>query len=215
MSLAYTTIVTAVAPNATSFSVTSATGITNPVFNTGAGITYILCDQELMLVTSVTGVVLTVQRGVGGTRAMNHSALAPIVSGLPSDFLGFMPAVKAFTIVQPDVGWQMPGPVVASAASIVAPSNLFHVSGTTNITNMQPPTSAALGYTGSSSEENFVNGTRVTIIFDSTAHVATGGGGTGPAFAAAMAAATAATFADFILDGTSGAQLWYPSRNST
>jgi hypothetical protein len=212
MSLNYTTIVGAVTPNATSFSVTSATGITSPVFNTGSGITYILCDQELMLVTNVNGVVVNVQRGVGGTRAMNHNALAPILSGLPADFLGFKPAIQAFSIVQPEVGFMMPGPAVASAASIICPSAFFHVTGSASITNMQPPTSALLSYTGSSTEENYVNGTRITIIADGTASFAAGGGGTGVAIAGAVAALTAGTAIDFILDGSLTSQLWYPLR---
>lgn len=212
MSLAYTTIVGAVAPNATSFSVTSATNITAPIFNTGSGITYLLCDQELMLVTGVNGTAVTVQRGVGGTRAMNHSALAPVMSGLPADFLGFAPAIKAFVPVLPETAFAMPGPAVASAASIICPSFFFHVTGSASITNMTPPTSAGLSYTGSSSEENYVNGTRITIITDSTASWATGGGGTGVAIAGTVAALTAGTAIDFILDGSLTSQLWYPLR---
>jgi len=215
MSLAYTTLSAAITPNQTSFSVASATNITNPVFNTGAGITYLLVEQEAMLVTSVTGTVVQVQRGVLGTRAMNHGNACFIMSGLPADFLGFFPAIKAFTINQPDIAFQMPSQTVTAAASIIAPSNFFHLSGATGVTNMQPPTSALLSYTGSSTEENYANGTRVTIICDSTPAFTSGGGGTGVAFAATVVAATAATVIEFILDGSSGTQLWYPTRHST
>ena len=155
---------------------------------------------------------VNVKRGMLGTRAMPHAALTPFIFGTNYDFLNFVPAVKGFSIVQPDVGFQTAGPVVASAASIICPSSFFHVSGTASITNMQPPTSALLSQTGANSEENYVNGTRITIVTDSTAAWATGGGGTGVAIAGTVAALTAGTFIDFILDASSGTSLWYPSR---
>jgi hypothetical protein len=217
MAFAYSTIVAAVLPTDTSFSLTSATGVTASIFqaatNPGTGVqTYLLVDQEMMQIISVSGVVVNVKRGMLGTRAMPHPALSPFIFGLNTDFLNFVPAIKAFQIVQPDIGFQTAGPVVASAASIICPSSLFHVSGSASITNMQPPTSALLSQSGPNSEENYVNGTRVTIITDSTAAWATGGGGTGPAIAGTVAALTAGTFIDFILDTSSGAALWYPSR---
>src|SRR5277367_2136283 len=220
MAFAYSTIANAMLATDTSVGLTSATGVTASIFqaaiNPGVGVqTYLLVDQEMMQIISISGTFVNVKRGMLGTRSMPHPTLSPFIFGLNTDFLNFVPAIKAFTIVQPDVGFQAVGPVVASAASIIAPSSLFHVSGTTNITNMQPPTSALLSNSGPNSEENYVNGTRVTIIFDSTALVTTGGGGTGPAFAAATLAATAATFCDFILDTSSGAALWYPSRHAS
>jgi hypothetical protein len=224
MALAYTTVTAAMLATDTSLSVTVGTGFSASIFqaatNPAVGIqTYGLIDQEMVQIISGTfgsGVSpMNVKRGMLGTRAMPHAALTPIIFGTNLDFLNFVPAIKAFTIVQPDIGFQAAGPVVASAASIIAPSSLFHVSGVTNITNMQPPTSALLSQSGPNSEENYVNGTRVTIIFDSTALVTTGGGGTGPAFAAATLAATAGTFCDFILDTSSGAALWYPSRHAS
>jgi hypothetical protein len=223
MAFAYSTIAQALTATTTSFSLTSATGVTASNYQ-GAGtanlpnvgtITYLLVDQELMQIVSLSGTVVNVKRGMNGTRAMQHQTLTPFIFGLNTDFLGFRPAIDAFVPVQPDSPFMTSGPVIASAASIIAPGPLFHVSGTTNITNMQPPTSALLSQSGPQSEENYVNGFRLTIIFDSTALVTTGGGGTGVAFAAATVAATAATFCDFILDTSSGTALWYPSRHST
>jgi hypothetical protein len=224
MAFAYSTITAAVGATDTSFSLTVGTGVTASIFqaatNPAVGAqTYLLIDQEMCQVISGTfgsGVSpVNVKRGVMGTRAMPHPALTNFIFGTSVDFLGFVPAISELRLTQPDVGFQSAGPVVASAASIIAPSSLFHVSGVTNITNMQPPTSALLSQSGPNSEENYVNGTRVTIIFDSTALVTTGGGGTGPAFAAATLAATAGTFCDFILDTSSGAALWYPSRHAS
>ncbi len=217
MAFAYSTVVSALAPTDTSFALTSATGVTASIFqaatNPAIGIqTYLLVDQEMMQVIALNGTVVNVKRGVMGTRAMPHPALTNFIFGTSVDFLNFVPAIKAFVSVQPDINSQSAGPVIASAASIIAPSSLFHVSGTTSITNIQPPTSALLSQSGPNSEENYVNGTRITIIFDSTAALATGGGGTGPAIAGTVAAMTAGTFLDLILDTSSGAALWYPSR---
>src|ERR1700690_1311025 len=217
MAFAYSTTANAMLPTDTSVGLTSATGVTASIFqaatNPGIGVqTYLLVDQEMMQIISISGTIVQAKRGMMGTRAMAHATLAPFVFGTSTDFLNFVPAIKAFTIVQPDIAFQTSGPVVASAASIICPSSLFHVSGAASITNMQPPTSALLSNTGPNSEENYVNGTRVTIITDSTAAWATGGGGTGPAIAGTVAALTAGTFIDFILDTSSGAALWYPSR---
>jgi hypothetical protein len=211
MALGYTSLSAAITSNQTQFNVGSTSAITAPNFTTGSGITYLLVDQELMLVTAVplSGVV-TVLRGQGGTRALPHTITTNVISGLPTDFLGFIPAVKAFTMNQPETPFQSSGQI-AAAATLFAPSNFFHVTGATGITNMWPPTSSALGVTGS---ENFVNGTRVVIIFDSTAAIAPGGGGTGPAFATTVAAAVAGNAEEFILDTQSGAALWYPFRKA-
>jgi len=223
MAFAYSTIANALGATDTSFSLTVGTGVTASVFqaatNPAVGVqTYLLVDQEMMQIISGTfgsGVSpVSVKRGVMGTRAMPHPTLTPFIFGTSLDFLNFVPAIKAFVSVQPDINSQTSGPVVASAASIICPSSLFHVSGAASITNMQPPTSALLSQSGPNSEENYINGTRITIITDSTAACATGGGGTGPAIAGTVAALTAGTFIDFILDTSSGAALWYPSRKA-
>lgn len=221
MAFAFTTVTGAVGATDTSIVLTVGTGVTASIFqaatNPAVGIqTYVLVDQEMMQIISGTfGAGLSptnVKRGMLGTRAMPHPTLTNAIFGTNVDFQNFVPAIKGFQIVQPDIGFQTAGPVVASAASIICPSSFFHVSGAASITNMQPPTSALLSQTGPNSEENYVNGTRITIVTDSTAAWATGGGGTGPAIAGTVAALTAGTFIDFILDSSSGAFLWVPSR---
>lgn len=221
MAFAYSTVVAAVGATDTSFSLTVGTGVTASIFQAATspavGIqTYLLIDQEMCQVISGTfgsGVSpVNVKRGMLGTRAMPHPALTPFIFGTNFDFQNFVPAIKGFQIVQPDIGFQTAGPVIASAASIIAPSSLFHVSGATPVTNIQPPTSALLSQAGPNSEENYVNGTRITIIADSTVAFNTGGGGTGPAIAGTVAALTAGTAIDLILDTSSGAALWYPLR---
>lgn len=217
MSLAYTTLSGAITSSQSQFGVTSATNITGANFQGstvigGSTVTYLLVEQEVMQVITIAGTVVSVKRGMLGTRAMAHASLSPCLSGLSTDFLGFVPAIKAFTVVQPEVVGLSASAAVVAATSIVASGPLFHVTGATTITNMQPPTSLLLSQTGPNSEENYINGTKVTIIFDSTPAITTGGAGTGPAFAGAVAALTAGTYVDFILDGSLTSFLWYPSR---
>jgi hypothetical protein len=223
MAFAYTTIATALTGTTPTVTLTSATGVTQSNFQ-GAGtnltpgtgtITYLLVEQELMQIVTLTGTIAVVKRGMNGTRAVSHVALTPCIFGLNTDFLGFRPAIDAFTIVQPDIMAMGASATIASAATIQLPGPLFHLTGTTSITNMQPPTSALLSQTGPSSEENYINGYRISIICDGAAVFTSGGGGTGPAIALTVTARTAASFIDFILDTTSGAALWYPSVKST
>jgi hypothetical protein len=223
MAFAYSSITGAILATDTNIVLTVGTGVAASTFqnatNPAVGIQqYLLVEQEMMQVISGTfGTGLSpcvVKRGVLGTRAMPHATLTPFIAGTNVDFLGFVPSIKAFTPVQPEVSSMGVSAPVAAAATIQASGPLFHVTGATGITNMQPPTSALLSQSGPNSEENYVNGTRVTIIFDSTPAIAPGGGGTGPAFATTVAAAVAGNFADFILDNSSGSALWYPSRKA-
>ncbi len=223
MAFAYSTIATAMTPTSSTVTLTSATGVTQSNYQ-GAGsnltpgtgtITYLLVEQELMQIVTLTSTIAVVKRGMNGTRAMNHQALTPFIFGLNTDFLGFRPAIDAFTLVQPDTPNMGASVAIAATATIQIPGPLFHLTGTTSVTNMQPPTSALLLNTGPNSEENYVNGYRVSIICDGAATFTSGGGGTGPAIALTVTARTAATFLDFILDSSSGAALWYPAVKST
>ncbi len=89
MAQVQTTLSGAITSTQTTFGVASATNITNPNFQTGAGITFLDCDQELMLVLSISGTVVTVVRGYNGTPAQAHVSGQLITSGLPSDFATF------------------------------------------------------------------------------------------------------------------------------
>lgn len=224
MAFAYSTITGALGATDTTVVLTVGTGVAGSTFqaatNPAVGIQqYLLVEEEMMQVISGTfGSGLSpcvVKRGVLGTRAVSHPTLTPFIAGVSTDFLGFRPAIQAFSLVQPDTPNMGASATIASAATIQIPGPLFHLTGTTSITNMQPPTSALLSQSGPSSEENYVNGYRVSIICDGAAVFTSGGGGTGPAIALTTTARTAASFIDFILDTTSGAALWYPSVKST
>ncbi len=224
MTQAFSTIVGAIQATDTSFSLTSGTGVTASIFqaatNPAVGIqTYLLVEEEIMQIISGTfasGVSpVNVKRGMLGTRAMPHAALTPFIFGTNIDFQSFRPAVAGFMLTQPDSPNMGASAAVASTATIQIPGPLFHLTGTTSITNMQPPTSALLSQSGPNSVENYINGYRVSIICDGAAQFTSGGGGSGPAIALTTTARTALSFIDFILDTSSGVALWYPSVKST
>lgn len=194
MAITATTLSAACGANDTSVTVASATGITAPNFTTGVGITYLFCETEAMLVQSVTGTVIGVQRGVAGTPAAAHAVTAPIIAGLPADFGVIVPSIKAQQDASPNGSMYGFGGPVASAATIAATGALFHVTGGTAINIITPPTGMIEG--------------AVTIVFDSactwtSSNVANGISSSGTN-------TTAGSAVTFWLDA--GTSRWYPSR---
>lgn len=194
MALTATTLSAACGASDTVITVASATGITAPNFTTGVGITYLSVETEFMLVTGVSGTLINVQRGIGGTPTSAHGNTCPVMSGLPADFGPIVPAIKANQDPTPNgqlYGFSAP---VASSATIVAPGPLFHVTGTTAINIITPPT-------------GMIEGT-VTIIFDSvctwtSSNVANG-------ISASGTATTSGSAVQFYLDAATSR--WYPGR---
>lgn len=190
MAITTTTLSAAVNIYNTSFGVASATGILAPNYTTGVGITYALCEEELMQVTALNGTFVNVLRGVGGTVAASHAASAPISFGLAADFPVFVPAIKASTDSNPQRFTAFSAPV-ASANTIAASGAYFHVTGTTLIKTITLP-------------PNFVGG-EITIVFDGVATWdATGN------IAVAGTPTTAGSAVSFFFDPGSGK--WHPSR---
>lgn len=194
MAITGTTLSGAITAYATQFAVASTTGITAPVTTTGSGVTLLYVEAELMYVTGVpvSGVVQVI-RGVGGTKAVAHLTSTPVLSGAVTDFPNFTPQIGAF---QTEIQNRYTGvsAVVASAATIVAPANVFHVSGGTAINIITPPA-------------NFVEG-EITIVFDSactwTSSNVTNG------ISASGTSTTAGSAVKFFLDANSAR--WYPER---
>lgn len=150
MSINNTYLSAAITATQLTLQVNSATGITAPNYTTGVGVTYLYVDKELMLVTAVSGTYITVNRGMLGTIAASHVITTTVVAGLYSDFPLFQPTIDAFNTGLNRAAGQA-GPV-ASAATIVATGQLFHVTGSTATNIITPPA-------------NFVEGT-ITIIAD-------------------------------------------------
>jgi hypothetical protein len=88
MAITATTVTQAVGANDTSIVVASTTGITNPNFQTGAGITVLFIDQEYFLVTSVntTTKVVGVIRGFNSSASVAHTNSSQVQIGLLTDF---------------------------------------------------------------------------------------------------------------------------------
>jgi len=99
MAIVATTLSGAITSTQTSFGVASATGITAPNNQTGAGITHLLVDQEFMLVTGIAGTVVSVVRGYNGTAGQAHVSGAQVQVGLPTDFPSSQEAFTGGTFV--------------------------------------------------------------------------------------------------------------------
>lgn len=194
MAITATTITTAVAVGDTTVAVASATGITAPNFTTGAGVTYLFCDTECMLVLAVTGLFISVQRGVMGTVQAAHGTSTPVISGGASDFAGFVAAVKS-SIDQEPVAFQGFGAPVAGAATNVATSAFFHLTGTVAMVTLTAPAGV-------------VEGGKVNIVFDGSAAGLTWTAAGN--IAVAGTATTAGSMVTFVFDSGSGK--WHPSR---
>src|SRR5277367_501741 len=134
MAFAYSTIANAMLATDTSVGLTSATGVTASIFqaaiNPGVGVqTYLLVEQEMMQIISISGTVVNVKRGMLGTRSMPHATLTPFTFGLSTDFLHFVPAVKEISPVLPEQSNTGASAAVVAATSIIASGPLFHVTG--------------------------------------------------------------------------------------
>ncbi len=194
MAITATTLSGAITPYATQFALASTTGVLAPVSTTGSGATYLLCEAEMMFVTAVpvSGTVQVI-RGVLGTQAVAHVTSSGVLAGLVTDFPNFVAKIGTESPLLPD-RFSGVSAVVASAATIVAPGPLFHVSGGTAINIITPPA-------------NFVEGS-VTVIFDSactwTSSSVTNG------ISASGTSTTAGSAVTFTLDAAT--LRWYPSR---
>jgi hypothetical protein len=193
MAINNTTLSGAVTAYATQFAVVSTTNITAPVLTTGAGMTWLFVENELMWVTGVpvSGTV-QVSRGMLGTKAVAHLTAAPVIIGTPTDFPVFLPTLAAFAVAPNS--YQGMGTAVASAATIIAPGPVFHVTGTVATNIITPPA-------------NFVEGT-ITIIADGvwtfTSSAVTNG------IAMTGTVTTAKSAVSFTYDAATA--LWYPHR---
>jgi hypothetical protein len=189
-----TTLSTACLASDTTVAVASATGITAPNFTTGVGITYLFLESECMAVMGVSGLLITVQRGVAGTPSAPHGVTCPVLAGLPTDFGPIVPSIKSQQDPTPSGQMYGFGAPIAAAATIAASGPLFHVTGTTVTNIITPPAGMIEG--------------SITIVADGlwsfTSSAVTNG------LAASGVVTTAKSAVSFYLDAVTA--LWYPSR---
>lgn len=194
MAITATTLSGAVSATDTNLAVASATGITAPVTTTGSGFTYLLVDQEMLFVESVSGTQVKVLRGQLGTQQVAHLTASTVLAGAPSDFPNFTPAQGASTQSQPS-RYEGSGAIVATAATITPSGSFFHTTGTTAVVTINAPSA------------DFVEG-EITIVFDgSSAGLTWTAAGN---IAVAGTATTAASMVTFRYDPVSAK--WHPSR---
>ena len=196
MSISATTLSAAIVASDAVLGVASATNITAPNFTTGAGVTLLKLDDELMVAVSKSGTQIGVLRGQFGTQAKSHAASVPVIVGGTSDFPSFVP-VQGVTAPSLPYNFSPIGPPLAISSNTVAPTGGFihHVTGTTVIKTITVPA-------------GLVSGGKVTLVFDGS-----GDGLTWDAtdnIAVAGTSTTAASAVDFFYDPSSAK--WHPSR---
>lgn len=195
MSISATTLSAAITAQDTQFGLASTANCSAPVPNTGAGVTLLKLDDEVMQVTAVpiSGTV-QVLRGLFGTQASAHEASVPVLVGSPSDFPNFVPVQSAFSVALPynfsPIGAPLTGATIAPLYGFI-----HHFTGTTALVTITVPAAC-------------VAGGKITLIFDGS-----GSGLTWTAagnIAVAGTSTTAASAVDFFYDPSSGK--WHPSR---
>lgn len=194
MAINATTLSSAVALTDLTVTVASATGITAPNFQTGSGITYLLVEQELMQVTSVTGTVIGVIRGINGTCSGAHATGVYVIAGLPTDFTQFSPAIKAQQDFLPNTNTGFSGSIVGTATEL-PPGAYYHRSGTVALVTLTLPAGV-------------VSGAEINIVFDGSAAGLTWTAAGN--ISVAGTATTAQSLVTFVYDA--GITKWIPSR---
>ena len=211
MALTATTLSAAITATQTTFTLASGTGIVVPNFTatppgTFVGtVGYLLIEQELMQIQQVNGAVVTVQRGYNGTLAVPHGATAPVLSGFSQDFFAFVPAQKSDVPFGPNGSIAFSAPV-ASATTITASGQYFHITGTTAIATINLPNYVNLGgsYPGYY-PENPIAGMQITVVFDGVCTWTAAGN-------ISVAGTSTAGAATVIFTYDPNTSKWYPSR---
>jgi hypothetical protein len=214
--LTQTTLSAAITSGQTNFAVASATGIS-------ANTTLLFVDKEAMVVGSIVGTTVHVQRGASGTAASAHASGAGVLLGPPNAFVAVDPqgsctAGAGVFLYSPVVnlknglewlcgaaGYVVPGwgnssvppgvsTLVASAAGTVTPSGpLFHINGVAAITGFVLP----VGF-------NPKSGQQFTVIADTVFSWTAAGN-------IALASATVVALKTYTFTWDSATAKFYPS----
>jgi hypothetical protein len=192
MALTITTLFNGNGAGDTLIGLTSVAGVGSPNSATGGGFTYLYCGNEMMQVgvgPRDTHWVPNIIRGVNGTIAAAHVTGESVLIGGPADFTNFQPT-QANTVGSNNrfAGFS---PSVASATTITATGDRFHVTGTTPTATINLP-------------PNFVEGS-ITVTADAVWTWTAAGN-----IAAAGTVTTAGTSVVFNYDAATGK--WSPSR---
>jgi hypothetical protein len=192
MALTITTLLNGIGAFDTLIGLTSTAGVGTPNPASGTGFTYLFVGNEMMHVSvgpRDAHWIPNMQRGVNGTIASAHLAGESVLIGGPADFPTFSPTQAA--TVGASNRFAGLSPTVASATTITATGDRFHVTGTTPTATINLP-------------PGFVEGS-ITIIADAIWTWTAAGN-----IAAAGTVTTAGTSVVFNYDAATGK--WSPSR---
>ena len=198
MALNKTTLGAACAVNDTSITLASTTGVSAPAFPTGP-VTYIIVENELMVVNAFSGVsgsAVGVTRGQNGTKQVAHGNTAPTLVFYATDYGSLYNQGLVQAAFNTSFGLIVGAPVANATAitpSVWGPGTCFHVTSTGAIATINLPTG--------------VLQTQCTIIFDAAATWTSGGN-----IAIASSGTQTTTAVTFFYDAQ--AVKWYPSKIS-
>lgn len=149
MAITATTLSAAATISGTTIAVTSATGITAPNYQIDKGVIFLLIENEYLLVTGVSGTIISVLRAQNGSYAAAHANGATVQIGLLSDFpaqqkLLQNEIVNQLTVnssIEPDIN------LTGSADAISATASGYYLVKTAGVDAMTlvAPTAAAEG----------------------------------------------------------------------
>jgi hypothetical protein len=114
-------------------------------------VNYIVVEQELMIVTAISGTTISVSRGQVGTKAVAHATSSPVASFLSTDNYTGVYGVTPYTNpINPVIGSPLTGTPITP--TVYGNGAMIHFTGTTALVNITLPTG--------------VLATEVTLIFD-------------------------------------------------
>jgi hypothetical protein len=151
MAITATTLSAACGLTDNTVALTSVTGVTAPSFQTGAGITYLFIDQELMQVINVNTVTLivNVKRGMNGTIQATHVVNSQVQVGLPADFAPYVEVFKNSLVVNETVAAQVKPATFLSGTADAIPAGVAGVyvikTGSADLMTLAAPTAAQEG----------------------------------------------------------------------
>ena len=146
MSVTTTTLTSTCSATDTSIHVASATGITAPNFQTAAGITWLVIEQERMLVISApNGTFVPVLRGQGGTQQTAHANGALVFIGAPTDFSNFIDILGSLMTSQQTLEGTTQNAIqlTGSADAVLSSISTYNVIQSTGVDAITLPTPVA------------------------------------------------------------------------
>ncbi len=146
MAITTTTLTSTCSATDTSVHVASATGITAPNFQTGAGITVLMIEQEkIIVIAAPNGTFIPVLRAQGGTVQTAHANGALVSIGAPTDFGAFVQILGSLMTSQQTLEGTTQNAVqlTGSADAVLSSVSSYNVIQSTGVDAITLPTPVA------------------------------------------------------------------------